>query len=265
MRPLPRLRWDPRRKRYVGGDPRVTPDMVLRLVGQLGKNGKPLSVVRLARHDIALQQVVRLFAHGYFERGGQPSGAWHTMSNLTAEDKAELRAELGGVGRAHAVPILEGDLDYKQFGADDAEKTQLLPVREDNVRGTARWLGMNPISLGDMSRSSYNTAEHARLDFLGGTLRQAIRRLDLACSLVFLPPHERRGGYFVRTDIRDWVVGDRATRAKAIQVGLGGKAYMTVNEAREMDGLPGVEGGDVIPEGRACSLSDHIPGEGTAE
>jgi len=52
----------------------------------------------------------------------------------------------------------------------NANETQMLETRLFNVAEIARYFNINPVLLGDLSKSSYNTIEAANLEFLTHTL-----------------------------------------------------------------------------------------------
>lgn len=52
----------------------------------------------------------------------------------------------------------------------NANETQMLETRLFNVAEISRYFNINPVLLGDLSKSSYNTIEAANLEFLTHTL-----------------------------------------------------------------------------------------------
>lgn len=243
---------------YYAEDRLLTPANSLRV-------GSLRGIREAARDDLKLANLVRGFASRFFLQGGAPSGAIEVPTMVGPENVQRLAEEASGTSKAHKVIVLQGGMKWRTVGSN-ASEAQLLEAADAGVRTAARWLGISPILLGDTSRASYSTAEHARLDFLGQTLRPAVRRWDRAMSLGLLTSAEVAAGLQVRTDLRDVVLGDRASRASYFAAGTGGRGWLTPNDVRRQEGLPPVDDESAFgarPSGGPDPL--YVPGTGSAE
>ena len=266
LKAAPQVRWNPETEKFEGpGRDKPAERNVLRVHGLIGRDGRPKNTVYLAAEDLDLAGTMRSYAMGWFERGGAPSGVFSSEMGFTEQQRQTLKESVEGSKRAHSVIVLDGDIEWKPIASTDAEKTQLLAAREDMVRVAARWLGISPILLGDLSRAAYSTAEHARLDLISGRLRPDATRWDLAMTLALLPDHERAAGLVIRTDLTNVVLGDRASRGAYFRNATGGNAWMSPNDVRRLEGMAPKDGADDLPRKSGMTLEAHMPGEGTAE
>ena len=155
----------------------------------------------------------------------------------------------GGSGLA----ILQGNMEYKpiQLSASDS---QLLESRSYNVQDIARFFGINPILLGDLSHSSYSTLEAAQQEFLLHTLQPYIVMVEEEFTRKLTKPSEKN--IQVNLDETAILKTDKSALAKYYSTLLQ-NGVLCVNEVRKELGLSPINGGDkhVIPYSK---ITDNI-------
>lgn len=210
-----------------------------------GVEGKGL--LEYAKAVISLSDATDKAASKYYSSGCAVQGAL-TLKGARRGSKEQARtafmqAHSGTDGSG--IVILDDDIEYKPISSN-ANESQMLEARIFNVNEIARYFNMNPVLLGDLSHSSYNTIEAANIEFVDRTLAPYIALLEDEFNRKLVKPSERN--VFVDFD-ETYLLG---TDKKTISEYLGSlveKGIMSINEARTTLGLPTKEGCDdlIIP------------------
>lgn len=127
------------------------------------------------------------------------------------------------------------------FGLSDME---FLGLRRLVVEDVARALRVPPPIVGDLSRGTFANTEQQGRQFLQLCLLPWLEVWEGAISRVLIKPEERDTveAEFI---VRDLLRGDFQGQATAYRQATGG-AYMTSNEARDLEGLPPHPDGDAL-------------------
>lgn len=219
-----------------------------------GFGGGPLggwSIVTIARNSLGLALAADEAAASVFANGVHPSGALRFKQWLDGggEQRAEARAYIeeyfaGAMNRGRPL-ILEGDTEWQSI-ALNAEDSQLLQSRAWSVEEICRWFGVPPILIGHNEKTtSWGTGiEQILLGFQKFTLNPYLRRIEQAVRKQLLTPAERASGMFAKFNVEGLLRADTKARAEfyGAMTRIGA---MTINEVREKEDLPKVEGGDV--------------------
>ena len=131
-------------------------------------------------------------------------------------------------------------MDYQQISVNAAD-AQLLESRLFNVSDIARFFGISPVLLGDLSKSSYSTLEQPQLQFLSQTLQPYITMIEQEFSRKIFRPSEIN--LSINIDEKALIMTDKAALA-SYYVQLQQNGLMTANEIRKELGLPAIENGD---------------------
>jgi HK97 family phage portal protein len=188
-------------------------------------------------------------ARQFFANGVQTSGVLEFDHALDKEQRAELEQLLqdkfvGAVNSGRPM-LLDNGLKWKALSINP-EDAQLLDSRKFSGEEICRLFGVPPAMVGYGDKSS-NWGTGKEVDVLGFekfTLRKRLRRFERALTKQLLSRAERQAGVFIKFNIEGLLRGDSAGRAAfyQIMVRLG---VMTRNEARQLENLPPIEGGDV--------------------
>lgn len=211
-----------------------------------GING--ISIVKMAWRVLKISTAAEQSALATFESGGQKIGYLKSSVPISAEQKQQVLNDwnnaYGGSasGDYSRIAVVGNNLDYHSISSS-SDETELLSTRQFSVDEIARFLGISPVLLGDLSHSSYNTIEAALLQFLSQTLSPYIILIECEMSKKLFKPSEAD----LRVDIDDYAVllSDKATLSNYYST-LVSNGIMSINEAREALSLPVKEGADEL-------------------
>lgn len=201
-----------------------------------GVNGK--SIIDYASRTIEVAHASENSALGLFENGCNLAGVLSVEGQVSKEQRKQIRTDWnnsmadGGNGLA----ILQGNMQYQpvQMNANDA---QLLESRLFQTEDICRFFGINPVMVGDLSKSSYNTLEAAQQEFLLHTLQPYICMVEEEFT--------RKLGKTINLDEKYILRTDKQQLASYYST-LVNNGLMTRNEARREMGYDDIEGGDEI-------------------
>ena len=204
-----------------------------------------ISVLEAARRSMGIAWASEQSADNFFERGGAVSGVLSTKAIVTEEQKLQIRQQwkeimapdIGGVA------VVGADMNYTPIHASAAD-SQLLESRGFNVAEIARFYGISPTLLGDLTRSSYATFEATSLDFLTNCLQPRLTNIEQELNRKLLLKREKQVlKMHFAYDTTDLL---RCTKVELAQYwqALIQNGIVSVNEVRRKLDLEPVEGGD---------------------
>lgn len=135
------------------------------------------------------------------------------------------------------------DVDFKQITLSSTDM-QFLESRKFGVKEICRFFGVHPSFVFEDTSSNYKSAENASVDFLKNTLNPILRRIETELHRKLVPASMccKRRFRFNRSGLYDCDLESKANyQGKMIANGL-----YTVNELRQMENRPAVEGGDMV-------------------
>lgn len=205
-----------------------------------GVNG--VSVLSYAARAIKLAGNTENSASSFFTNGCNLSGVLTVQGQLSDKQRSDIRSSWnqaysnGGNGLA----ILQGNMDYKPIQLNAAD-SQMLESREFNVTDIARFFGISPVLLGDLTHATYNNIEAMQQMFLLHTLQPYITLIEEEFTRKLFKPSES-----------NLVVNfDETALLKTNKVALSqyygnllDKGVLCVNEVRKELGYSEIEGGD---------------------
>ena len=177
--------------------------------------------------------------------GARPSVVLTTDGKLTPEaarrikqDWEDLFAGLANTGRT---AVLEQGLKPTTLTLTSVD-LEFLASRNFQVEDICRFFRMPPHKLAKTDRATNNNIAAQDADYTNNTLAPKFTRWERRLDFHFGLDEQ---GLFVDFDLADLFRADPATRFNQYRVGIL-TGFMTVNEARIREGLPPVEGGDVL-------------------
>lgn len=205
-----------------------------------GVKGVPL--LTYAARTIKTAHHTENTAKGFFENGCNLAGILTVQGQLTDKQKTDLRNSWANTyaGGGSGLAVLQGNMSYQsvQLSASDS---QMLESRQYNVQDIARFFGISPVLLGDLSHASYSTIEAVQLDFLLHTLAPYIRMVEDEFNEKLLKPSEAH--YYINLDDSAVLKSDKQAQANYYNTLLQ-SGVLCVNEVRKELGYGEVEGGD---------------------
>lgn len=205
-----------------------------------GVNG--ISILQNAKNTLALSNDTEKQAHNFFKSGCALNGILKVQGQLQDKQKEQIKSSWNQTynGNGGGLAVIQGNMDYQPISINAAD-SQLLETRLFNISDIARFFGISPVLLGDLSKSSYSTLEQSQLQFLSQTLQPYIAMIELEFSRKIFRPSETN--LSVNIDEKELIKTDKTALAsyyvQMLQNGL-----MTANEIRKELGLSSIEGGD---------------------
>lgn len=205
-----------------------------------------LGIVNLGNEAIGLAIVLEQHAARLFSRGARPGGILEMPGKLTTELMVRLRDSFstiyGGAGNAGRTAILEQGVEFspQQLASTDA---QFLENRKFQILEIARVLNIPAVLLNDLEHATLSNAEHLAQQFLDRTITPILELFEDAFERTLLTEEERDQGYEIEFDTSNFVRADAEKRFAAYKSGIE-SGVLLLNEARDREGLPPVEGGD---------------------
>lgn len=183
-------------------------------------------------------------AMNYFRNGGSITGVLNYKSPLTNSQKEEIRTAWGQIMTSDqgGIAILGGDASFQQVSSS-ATDMQLIDSRKFNVEEIARFFGVSPTLLGDLTKSSYATFEATSMDFLQNCLQPRLTSIEQEFNAKLLLPSQRKSGYHIAFDTEDLLRCTKSEMASYYNVMIQ-NGIMSVNEVRRKLDFEPVEGGD---------------------
>ena len=228
----------------------VRENEVLHLRGPLATSVGGLSTLTACRHVFSGARNADLAAGKFFENGAMPSGVLTTEKVFNAEQRKkaeELLQEkfVGSLNQGRPM-LLDNGVTWSQLTISP-EDAQMLDTRKFGGEEICRIFGVPPgmVGYGDKASNWGTGKEVDVLGFQKFTLRRRMKRIEKACQKQLLTRSERQQGYRIGFNFEDLLRNDSAARASfyetLIRIGV-----MTRNEARALEGLAPVSGGDVV-------------------
>jgi len=203
-----------------------------------------ISVLSYAARTIKTSSSTEQSAQSFFENGCNLSGILTVNGQVSAKQKEEIRSSWrqaynnGGNGLA----VIPGNMSYQavQVNAADA---QMLESRQYNVQDIARFFGISPVLLGDLSHASYSTIEAVQNEFLLHTLQPYITMIENEFNRKLLKPSENKLEIILETN--EILRVDKQAQANYYSTMIN-NGVLTRNEVRKELGYNPVEGGDTL-------------------
>lgn len=223
---------------------------VLHIRGPMASPEGGVSTLTACRRVFSGAQSADSAASRIFANGALPSGVLSTDEKLTPEQRKDVEALLQekfvGALNAGRPMLLDRGVSWEQLTISP-EDAQMLDTRKYGGQEICRIFGVPPAMVGYGDKAS-NWGTGKEVDVLGFqkfTLRRRVKRIEKALEKQLLTRAERERGVRIGFNFEDLLRADSAARAAfyntLIRLGV-----MTRNEARAHEGLPPIEGGDVV-------------------
>ncbi len=205
-----------------------------------GVNG--ISVISHAFNTLQVSSDTEKQAGDFFKSGCNLSGYLSTLAPMQKAqiDNAKSTWMQTYNGISGGVAVLNGGMTYTPIQISNKD-AQLLESRQFNLTDIARFFGISPVLLGDLTHSSYSTIEATQLAFLSQTLQPWIELIELEFSRKLFRPSEQN--LSINIDETKLIKTDKAALATYYQQ-LFNISAITPNEIRKELGLQAISGGE---------------------
>ena len=204
-----------------------------------------ISPLQYAKTSLGAAYAADRMAAAFFGNSGRPSGLLSFPNDLNPEQSAALgdawrRAHGGDKTGNTAVIGNSGTYTPMQMSFEDM---QFISLRQFSVIEVCRWYNIPPHRCRELGRSTWNNISSENLSYVRDSLRPLTIQFEQE-ALKLLSPSEREQ-YELEHDYTELLKADHQTRFACWQIGLQNR-FLTVNEVREFECLPPIEGGDEI-------------------
>lgn len=206
-----------------------------------GVNG--MGIVQYGAETLGISLAADQMASGIFLNGGIPSGVIQTKGKMNDEAYARLKKswdEQHGGRKTGGTAILEEGAEYHALNIPP-EALQFLESRKFSVLDVARFLGVPPTKLFDITAATYSNVENSNLEVATDTLDAWVVNLEMEADVKIL--NNRFGGRFTEMDLYSVFRGDMKTRSDYFK-SLMSVGAITPNQIRRREGLAPYKGGD---------------------
>lgn len=206
-----------------------------------------ISTIAVARNNMGSARAAERASAAIFRNGMRPSGTLTAPDYLTTDQRESAKAILANFRGAQAtgsVPLLEGGWKFDSM-AIPPNDAQMLETQAFHVETLCRWFDTPPIMIGHMDKQTSwgSGVEQIMLHFYKTCLRNHLTRIEKAINGALFTPNDQASGFYARFNVEGLLRADHAARStyysSMVQNGL-----MTRNEARALENLPRVDGGD---------------------
>jgi HK97 family phage portal protein len=196
------------------------------------------------RDVIGLAIAATQFGSRFFQNGGVPpfavtgnfqSGRALAAASNDLEDAVRKSAREGRM----AITLPSG-LEIKALGAD-AQKSQLIELKQFLIQEIARIYSLPPTFLQDLSDGTFSNTEQQDLHFVKHTMKRWVEAFEQELNLKLFGRGEPE--FFVEMNMDGLLRGDFKTRMEGYATGIQ-NAIIIPNEARRRENLPDAPDGD---------------------
>lgn len=216
-----------------------------------------LSRIRYARDSIGLSLSQQEHAARLAGNGARPGGILTTDEKLGPEAVENLKktwAEFQGSENAGKTAVLEQGFKWQALGMTSVD-AEFLESRKFQIAEIARCFEVPLHKLGVQGAGPGSSWEAAEQNYVNGPVTSDAERWEAKLDAVFGLAEDNS---FVEFDLNKLLRASIQVRLNALRTGIMGMIY-TVNEARRAEGLPDIEGGDVILQPTAVAPLGYQP------
>lgn len=198
------------------------------------------------RECIALAIALQDNAAKFFGNGSRPGGVLEHPASLSEAAQERLRNQIEsqtGGRNLYRMLVLEEGLKYVAQRSENKD-SQFDESRQAQDLNICRVFGVPPHKIGIMSGQPRANVEQDNLSFISETIRPICIRWQQTLNAKLLSAEERDQGFYIEFDLDALADSDLKSRFDSYAVARQW-GWLSVNDIREREGLPSIEGGDV--------------------
>lgn len=198
-------------------------------------------VLDRARDSLGLSMALDSYAGKIFGKGTMGGGLIQVPGPMGDESaRAMAQSFITAAGEWHLPKVLPQGATWIAQDGMTPDKAQMLTSRQFSVTDIARWLGLPPHMLADLTKSSFSNIEHQGQEFVTYSLGPWLSLWEFGINdQLILQPAK-----FYAEFVRDALVrGDIAARWQAYQIGVS-TGTVTRNEVRRKENMNALDGLD---------------------
>lgn len=194
------------------------------------------SVISMAAKSIGMGMATEEFGSAFFGNGSRPGGVLQYPGRLKKEARLNLRESWerlhGGPANSGRVAILEEGVTWQTIGIPP-EDAQFLESRQFQVTEIARWFGVPPHMIADLTKSSYSNIEQQAIEVVNYCFGPWVKRLETEADIKLFG-RTNRGVMFTKLNMDSLLRGDTAARTQHYK-DLFDRGVYSVNDILELE------------------------------
>lgn len=198
------------------------------------------------------------YAARFFSNNTNLGGVISVEHAMNRDEARELKDEWEdfhrGILNAHRTGVLSKGARYDRVTLN-AEDAQLIEARQYGVLEISRLLRLPPHKLYELSRATFSNIEHQSIEAVQDGIQPWCERIE---AWVNADRDLTPKGVFHEFSLEGRLRGDTKSRFEAYQSAIGGP-WMSANEARRLENLAPVAGGDHVL--RPLAMTDTERGD----
>lgn len=259
-----------------GADVYMRPGEVLHVAGLSDGGLMGFAIQKISATSLAKGVAMDRFGAKTFKNGASGNPIVESTQPYKWKDAAaekefydKLADKIAGQDNWHKIAGLPYGFTIKTLGIT-AREAQLIEGLVYQVQDIARLTGVPPSLLMDNSHNTFTNSEQQFLQFIKMGLGGWIVKIEERMRLTLLSDAER-GRYTIKFNADALLRTSLKERYESYRIACG-VPFMSRNEARDLEDMEPIEGGDVIPEplnmgnpGGDPALSDTPPVDGDSD
>lgn len=220
---------------------KIYPENILHLLKNSKDGVQGIGILSFGNQTLKLSEYQNKAASSYFGSGCSIQGILKFNEQVFDVDKEEIRRNWRQIHSTDGsgLAIMDANCDYIPV-SQNPQQSQMVESRVFQIQEIARYFGINPVLLQDLSHASYSTLEAAQLEFLKHTLQPYIAICECEFTRKLCSGTES-----FDFDENYLLAPDKTAQANYLQT-LVSNGIITINESREVLGLKPVSGGDKL-------------------
>jgi HK97 family phage portal protein len=198
------------------------------------------SPIDLHRQNIGLSIAAKEYGSQFFGNGGQMTGILASDQPLNNTQMDTMQGSWNASSTVAGVKLLPFGFKYTPVSVPP-EAIQFIETQKFQIEEIARIFNVPPAMIQADQQTTYNNVEQQQIMFRNNLMPWVSRIEDEATRKLI--PSFRRDELSCRYRINDLFRSDMETRAKFYGEGIS-RGWLTINEAREREGLNPVKNGD---------------------
>lgn len=229
---------------------KLRPQNVLHIIGLSYDGMWGINVIEKARNSWGLGQAAEKYSNKLFGNSAMPSGVLEFPQGVKRFDDTAIErirkkwADVHeGLDNAARIAILQEGAKFNPISFSNRD-AQWLEGRQFQRTEIASWFNLPPHKVGDLERATFSNIEEQNLEYLQTSLMRWLVKWQTECREKLLTREEkRRDSHFFEFNTRALLRGSVKSRFEAYSIGISNR-FLSPNEARRAESLPGYEGGD---------------------
>ena len=221
----------------------IDPYFMLHIPGLSFDGIKGKAVLQVGAESMGVGLAMQKYSANFFKNGAKQTGVLTHPQSLSAKAKDGVRDSFNKKSKDEegGTMILDEGMKYIPTGIPP-DQQQLLQSKQFSVQEIARWFGIPPYLLMDESRSTFSNIENQGAEFVRYTLTQWVERWEAELNYKLLATDEQPD-HFWKFNMNSLLRGSPKERAE-YYAKMQEYGNMSINEARRLEELNSIPGGD---------------------